>query len=88
MEWLGVNINMREFSIRIPERRISKAMNTIKLLLGSEYMPVRKVASFIGQIISMSIVIGPVAQIMTRYFSIDVSKERKGNSNVNCQSVV
>ena len=51
------------------KRRISKAMNTINSLLGSVYLPVRKVASFIGQIISMSIVIGPVAQIMTRYLS-------------------
>ncbi|XP_052264823.1 uncharacterized protein LOC127867588 [Dreissena polymorpha] len=82
MEWLGVNINMREFSIRIPERRISKAMNTIKSLLGSVYLPVRKVASFIGQIISMSIVIGPVAQIMTRYLSIDVAKECTWNAYV------
>ena len=82
MEWLGVNINMREFSIRIPERRISKAMNTINSLLGSVYLPVRKVASFIGQIISMSIVIGPVAQIMTRYLSIDVAKECTWNAYV------
>lgn len=31
------------------------------------YVFVRKYASFVGQVISMSIVIGPLSQIMTRY---------------------
>lgn len=82
MEWLGVCLNTSEFSVSIPERRISKAFHTLKFLNSFYYVPVRKVASFIGQIISMSIVIGPVAQIMTRYLNMDVVCARSWNSYI------
>ena len=42
-------------------------------------VPVRKAARFLGQIISMTIVIGPVSQIMTRYISMDILKARTWN---------
>ena len=67
LEWLGAFLNMKEFTISIPSRRIDKARFTLNEIKCKSWVPVRTVASFIGQIISMSIVIGPVSQIMTRY---------------------
>ena len=69
-------MNSEEGTICIPERRIFKAQCTISELLHAQKVhrrvPVRKVASIVGQIISMSIVIGYISQIMTRYLSMDI----------------
>ena len=46
------------------------------------YVHVRSVASVVGQLISISMVIGSVSQIMTRYLSIDILKARTWNSYI------
>ena len=43
---------------------------------------------FFNQIISMSIVIGTVCQIMTRFLSIDILKVRTWNSYIKYRSVI
>lgn len=83
LEWLGAVLNSREFTISIPKRRLEKALGVLKGLNRKNWVAVRDVASFVGQIISMSIVIGPVAQIMSRYLSMDVLKARTWNSYIN-----
>ena len=67
LEWLGAVLNSIEFTICIQQRRVEKTMSTLRELSFSSWIPVRKATTFVGQIISMGIVIGPVAQIMTRY---------------------
>ena len=76
LEWLGVVLNSKEFIVYIPERRVQKALSTIHYLVETRRVPVKTVASFVGQIISMSVVFGPLTQIMTRYLSIDVLRAR------------
>lgn len=83
LEWLGAVLDSKDYVIYIPDRRLNKALSALQFLKGSQWTPVRKVASFVGQIISMGIVIGPVAQIMTRYLSMDVVKARTWNSYIN-----
>ena len=46
----------------------------------------RKAASFVGQITSMSILIGPVSQIMTRCISINILQARTWNSYIKLTS--
>ncbi|XP_068204679.1 uncharacterized protein [Palaemon carinicauda] len=76
LEFLGVMLDSGNSSIFIPDRRLLKCINAISEILTSikvhRYVHVKKVASCIGQIISMSVVIGKVSQIMTRNLSIDV----------------
>ncbi|XP_068240109.1 uncharacterized protein [Palaemon carinicauda] len=76
LEFLGVMLDSGNSSIFIPGRRLLKCINGISEILNSikvhRYVHVKKVASCIGQIISMSVVIGKVSQIMTRNLSIDV----------------
>lgn len=64
--WLGFCINTVRFVLKVQEKRLRKVLDT-----GSESMSeflklrkvfVRKVASFLGQIISMSTVLGSVSQ--------------------------
>ena len=76
LELLGCTLNSEEGTICILERRIFKVQCTISELLHAQKahrrVPVRKVASIVGQIMSMSIVIGHISQIMTRYLSMDI----------------
>lgn len=80
LEWLGAILNTIDYTVSIPQRRIDKALSTLLEIKRFGRMPVRQVASFVGQIISMSIVIGPVSQIMTRYLSMDIAKAYSWNS--------
>lgn len=82
LQWLGAMLNSCEFTVSIPENRILKAFDTLSFLQAQKYVPVRKVASFIGQIISMSVVLGSVSQIMTRCLSIDVLKAKSWSSYI------
>lgn len=78
MEFLGVMLNSLQGTIFIPDRRLNKVQNTIIDVLDSvkvhRTVHVKKVASLVGQLISMSVVIGQISQIMTRYLSVDVLK--------------
>ena len=93
LDFLGCTLNSKEGIIFIPEHRILKAQNSISELLTAQKVhrrvAVRKAASFVGQIISMSIVIGHVSQIMTRYLSIDILKAFSWDSfiSLSCESI-
>lgn len=84
--WLGFCIDTVRFVLKVPERRLRKVWDT-----GSEIMSeffklrkvfVRKVASFVGQIISMSTVLGSVSQLMTSCSSIAILSSRSWNDYV------
>ena len=78
----GAVLNSIEFTICIQQNRVEKTMSTLRELRFSNWIPVRKAASFVGQIISMGIVIGPVSQVMTRYISLGILKARTWNSYI------
>jgi hypothetical protein len=70
--------------LSIPEKRLSKLSATIDdigLLITQNFrIHVKKIASLVGQIISISYVIGNVVHIMTKYFSIDILPADTWNS--------
>lgn len=76
LEFLGVMLDSENGIIYIPDRRLNKVIECISAvelsLKEHRRVQVRKLASLIGQLISMSVVIGNVSQIMTRHLSIDV----------------
>jgi len=86
LEFLGVLLNACTGLISIPDRRILKAQETVKSLFTSSSdhnrVQVRKVASCVGQIISMSVVIGNVSQIMTNYLSAYIVNARSWESYI------
>lgn len=73
--FLGSDLNSKEGFISIPFQRISKMKQTLCFipycLKKHGRVPVRKEASFIGQVISM-IVIGDISLIMTKFLSSDI----------------
>lgn len=52
----------------------------------SRRVPVRKVASVVRQVISISIVIGKISQLMTRYLSMDVLSANTWSSYLKLSS--
>ena len=78
LRFLGANIDSREGYLTIHENRIEKTLNTLaEIKRGVESRGkvfVRKFASFVGQIISMAIVIGNVSLIMTKSLSYDIKE--------------
>jgi hypothetical protein len=64
--WLGVNIDLRQFSLAITEKRISSALSTITQLLRTRLVAGRERLKVVGKIISMLVVLGPMGQLRTR----------------------
>lgn len=72
LEFLGVMLDSENGIIYIPDRRLNKVIECISDVKEHRRVQVLKLASLIGQLISMNVVIGNVSQIMTRHLSIDV----------------
>lgn len=76
LKFLGSNINSSEGFLEIPVDRVDKALHTLyeieHCFRVKARVQVKKIASFVGQIISMAIVIGNVSQIMTKCLSMDI----------------
>ena len=75
-QWLGVIIDVLTGRYFVPEEKIVKLMHSIDSVLATRLVPARLLASIIGQIISMSLAIGPVARLRTRVLYEVVNKRR------------
>ena len=86
MVFLGYHLLLDSGIIKIPESRLSKLCSTIvdiDLSIQSKgTVKVRKVASFVGQVISMSYVIGNIVYIMTKCLSIDILNAVSWNHDI------
>ena len=82
LEFLGIYMNCEH----VPTHRIIKVSETIQKIqqFVGQNLPikVRRIASLVGQIISMSVVIGSVSQLMTRSLSIDILSSASWNSMI------
>lgn len=90
LQWLGAVLDSEDFTISIPEIRIGALLSTIEVIENvvrtKRRVHVRKVARMVGQIISMSVVLGNMSQIMTRYLSMDILKAYTWNSYIRLSS--
>ena len=66
--WLGYTIGTHNNTIAVTERQVCKLNSCLDELLnlGQGYMPVKKLASVIGQIISLQTAAGNIIPLMTR----------------------
>ena len=62
------------FSFSIPQDGLIRESLHCEIYASTGWIPVTKDASFVASKYYMSIVIGSVSQIMTRYISIDINK--------------
>ena len=65
-QWLGFILDLLSGKFFVPKEKMSKLWHAIDKVLASRLVPARLLASVVGQIISMSLAIGPVARLRTR----------------------
>ena len=66
IDWLGIRWNSLDGCISIVDKRDEKAKKSIRETLKKSQITARELASVVSSIISMSVVFGRVARIMTR----------------------
>ena len=65
-DWLGFTLDLRAGSFYVPGEKVSRLQSTIASLNLDRAVHVRALSSVVGQIISMSLAICPVARLRTR----------------------
>ena len=83
-QWLGFLLDLLNGRYFVLKGKISKLMHSIDSVLASRLVPVRLLASVTGQIISMSLAIGPVARLRTRSLYDIINKRRFGLKSFHC----
>jgi len=73
IDWLGIRWNSVEGCISIVDKRVEKAKKSINETIKKSQITARELASVAGSIISMSVVFGRVARIMTRHCQISIA---------------
>ena len=76
LELLGTVLNSVGFTFSIPQDGLIRESLHCEIYASTGWIRVTKVVSFVASKYYMSIVIGSVSQIMTRYISIDINKAR------------
>ena len=66
IDWLGFVIDLREGSFSVPQHKIDRLKSAITNVPTLGTITARSLASIVGQIISMSLAIGPVSRLRTR----------------------
>ena len=65
-QWLGFTLDLLDGKFFVPKEKIAKLVHSVISALAAKLVPARQLASIVGQIISMSLAIGPVARLRTR----------------------
>ena len=65
-EWLGFVVDLESGCFRVPDGKIVRLKSSLSSILCPINVPKRAVASIVGQIMSMSLAVGPVASLRTR----------------------
>ena len=74
VEWLGMLWNAENLTLKITDRRIEKVLKTGEEILGKGEITVRKLSSWVGQVISLGPVMGNITRLRTRYSQMQVAK--------------
>ena len=64
--WLGLEINTKDFALKIKDKRILKIMDKMEKMYQKECASAREISSIAGGLISQSIVMGSVTGLFTR----------------------
>ena len=72
-KWLGFIVNLSEGKFLVPAHKLDKFKASVTSILQYSRVPVRILASVVGQIISMSIALGPITRLRTRALYIPLN---------------
>ena len=93
MQWLGFDLDLEKGIVSVPPHKIWRLQEALTGLGECIYVQAKQIASLVGNIMSISIFLGPVAQLMTRslytlldgrhswYERLQVSSEAAKNSS-------
>ena len=65
-QWLGFTLNLLNGKFFVPKEKMTKLVHSINSALAAGLIPAQLLASIVGQIIPMSLAIGPVARLHMR----------------------
>ena len=82
MTWLGIEWNSENGTISAASHRVEKIKLTCQTLINKDVCPVKKLASFVGQIISLSSVVGNCARIVTKVSQFSIANCVSWDENV------
>ncbi len=74
IEWLGMSWDSALGTLKVVQRRVDKIMSTISEIKSSNCVTIRKLHSFVGQIISLSPVVGNLSRLTTRNCQIRIAQ--------------
>lgn len=84
--FLGVNLDTCLGIMKIPDHRMHKALNCLSHILclvkRDRPIHIKTLAKFVGHLISMSIILGNVTQLMSKYVSIDIARAQSWNEHI------
>ena len=75
-DWLGFIIDLMHGQFRVPEHKLAKLKGSIRSITQLEKIPVCALVSGVSQIISMSLVLGPITRLRTRAVCVDINHSR------------
>ena len=65
-KWLGVIIDTRTATFRVPEDKIEKLLKCIKVILSQTFCSAKQLSRIAGQLASMQLALGPIVRLFTR----------------------
>ena len=80
-EWLGFGIDLVSGCFHVPAGKIDRLKSSILGLLRPSRLSVQAVASIVGQIMSMSLALGPIARLRTRSLYADINRCNSWHAN-------
>ena len=82
MEWLGFAWNSENGSISVAPHRVEKIKDITQFLLAKDHCVVRKLAGFVGMIVSIIPVVGNCSRVTTKQSQICVANADSWDGNV------
>ena len=83
IEWLGMIWDTKTGILQVLDRRIDKLKKTMSEIQLLQIVSIRKLHSFVGQIISLSPVSGNITRLMTRHCQIQIAKATEEDEMIN-----
>ena len=72
-EWLGFTVDQSRGCFIVPDDKITRLKNSLSSVLLAYRVSVRAVASIVGQVMSMSLALGPISRLRTRALYGDIN---------------
>ena len=74
IEWLGMMWNAEDLTLKISTTRLQKLVAGIEELLKAQSFTARRLASFVGQVISLGPVMGGITRLRTKFSSMLIAR--------------